>query len=203
MNLIDISSTSPHYFCGKWIGEQMRIQFLILGFKGLSGDFGGVLRTIWLMCLMKQQTQFMFSNQQAVQLPTISPRPCTHIHCLVKLVGKRSHTNQEMKIICAWLATQQFIMQTWDLLLSLEDLFLKEPESVIAQTNSLHFMLIFKCGLNWLLPQIVAVFHEAVHFTLQCWLETIWSYMVREFSCLEEVTYAAVIVLSLNTPLVR
>ena len=155
-------------------------------------------------CLKKQQSQFMFSNQQAAPLVIISPQPCTHIHCLVKLVGRRSHTNQEMKIIYACLATQQFIMQTWDLLSSLEDLFLKEPESVIAQTNSLHFMLIFKCGLNWrLLPQIVKVFHQAVHFTLQCWLETIWSYMVRELTCLEEVAYAAVIVLSLNTPLVR
>ena len=39
MNLLDISSTSHHYFCRKWIGttknEWMRIQILILGFKGL------------------------------------------------------------------------------------------------------------------------------------------------------------------------
>ena len=36
MNLLDILSTSPHYFYRKWIGEQMRIQILILGFKGLK-----------------------------------------------------------------------------------------------------------------------------------------------------------------------
>ena len=36
MNLLDILSTSPHYFCWKWIGQQMRIQILILGFKGLK-----------------------------------------------------------------------------------------------------------------------------------------------------------------------
>ena len=33
MNLLDILSTSPHYFCRKCIA---RIQILILGFKGLS-----------------------------------------------------------------------------------------------------------------------------------------------------------------------
>ena len=66
---------------------------------------------------------------------------------------------------------------------------------MIAQTISLRFMLIFKCGLNWLLPQVVAVFLEAVHFTLQCWLDTIWSYMVRELACGEVVPYAAVFIL--------
>ena len=35
MNLLDILSTSPGYFCRKLIGQQMRIQILILGFKGL------------------------------------------------------------------------------------------------------------------------------------------------------------------------
>ena len=33
--LLDISSTFPHYFYRKW-GQQMRIQILILGFKGLT-----------------------------------------------------------------------------------------------------------------------------------------------------------------------
>ena len=32
MNLLDILSTSPHYFCKIWMGQQMRIQILILGF---------------------------------------------------------------------------------------------------------------------------------------------------------------------------
>ena len=35
MNLHDILSTSPHYFCRKWMEQQMRIQILNLGFKGL------------------------------------------------------------------------------------------------------------------------------------------------------------------------
>ena len=39
-NLLDILSTSPHYFCGKWIGQQMRIQILILGFKRLKMFLG-------------------------------------------------------------------------------------------------------------------------------------------------------------------
>ena len=30
MNLTDILSTSPHYFCRKWIGQHMRIQFFHL-----------------------------------------------------------------------------------------------------------------------------------------------------------------------------
>ena len=34
MNLLDVLSASPHYFCGKEWGQQMRIQILILGFKG-------------------------------------------------------------------------------------------------------------------------------------------------------------------------
>ena len=36
MNLIDILSTSSHYFCRKRMGQQMRIQILIFGFKGLT-----------------------------------------------------------------------------------------------------------------------------------------------------------------------
>ena len=36
MNLLDILSTSPPYFCTKWVGQKMRIQMLILGFKELS-----------------------------------------------------------------------------------------------------------------------------------------------------------------------
>ena len=36
INLLDILSTSPHYLCRKWVGQQMRIQILILGFKGLN-----------------------------------------------------------------------------------------------------------------------------------------------------------------------
>ena len=34
--LLDILSTSPHYFCGKWIGAT---NFFILGFKGLMKGF--------------------------------------------------------------------------------------------------------------------------------------------------------------------
>ena len=36
INLLDILSTSPHIFCRKWVGQQMRIQILILGLKGLN-----------------------------------------------------------------------------------------------------------------------------------------------------------------------
>ena len=36
-NLPDILSTSPHYLGGKLMWQQMRIQILILGFKGLKG----------------------------------------------------------------------------------------------------------------------------------------------------------------------
>ena len=36
MNLLDILSTSPHYFCRNEYAQQMRIQILILGFKGLK-----------------------------------------------------------------------------------------------------------------------------------------------------------------------
>ena len=36
INFLDILSTSPHYFCRKWIGAtNMRIQILILEFRGL------------------------------------------------------------------------------------------------------------------------------------------------------------------------
>ena len=36
MNLLEILSTSPHYFCRKWIGATTEnFQILILGFKGL------------------------------------------------------------------------------------------------------------------------------------------------------------------------
>ena len=38
MNLLDILSTSPHYFWGNELGQQMRIQILILEFKGLSSS---------------------------------------------------------------------------------------------------------------------------------------------------------------------
>ena len=37
MNLLDILSTSPHYFCRKRIKATLKIQILILGFKGLKG----------------------------------------------------------------------------------------------------------------------------------------------------------------------
>ena len=36
MNLLDLLSISPHYFCRKWMGATMRIQVLILGFKELK-----------------------------------------------------------------------------------------------------------------------------------------------------------------------
>ena len=36
MNLLDILSTSPHYFCGNEYGQQMKIHILMLGFKGLN-----------------------------------------------------------------------------------------------------------------------------------------------------------------------
>ena len=38
MNLIDILSTSPHYFYGKWIGATNENLILILGFKGLTSE---------------------------------------------------------------------------------------------------------------------------------------------------------------------
>ena len=37
--LLDILSTSPRYFCTKWIGQQMRIQMLILRFQARNQDF--------------------------------------------------------------------------------------------------------------------------------------------------------------------
>ena len=37
MNLLDILSTSPHYFCRKRIKATLKIQISILGFKGLKG----------------------------------------------------------------------------------------------------------------------------------------------------------------------
>ena len=36
MYLIDILSTSPHYFYGEWIGATNENLILILGFKGLN-----------------------------------------------------------------------------------------------------------------------------------------------------------------------
>ena len=36
MNVLDILANSPHYFYSKWIGRQMRILILILGFIGLT-----------------------------------------------------------------------------------------------------------------------------------------------------------------------
>ena len=47
MYLLDILSTSLHYFCRKWIGATNEIQILILGFKGLREcskqlSYGGV-----------------------------------------------------------------------------------------------------------------------------------------------------------------
>ena len=36
MNFLDILSTSPHYFYGKWIGATNENLILILGFKGLN-----------------------------------------------------------------------------------------------------------------------------------------------------------------------
>ena len=39
MKLLDFLSTSPHYFCRKWIKATMRIEILILRFKGLNRLF--------------------------------------------------------------------------------------------------------------------------------------------------------------------
>ena len=40
MNVLVILSTSLHHISRKWIGEKMRIQILILGFKGLNKKVG-------------------------------------------------------------------------------------------------------------------------------------------------------------------
>ena len=39
VNLLDILSISPHYFCRKWIGATNENSCLILGFKGLTDIF--------------------------------------------------------------------------------------------------------------------------------------------------------------------
>ena len=86
MNLLDILSTSPHYFCGKWIGvrnENSNFDLRILGFKGLTIFRPNSSSRLIYLTYFGPASKFIHVHSNfelAIQLLTVNVAQCIFVH---------------------------------------------------------------------------------------------------------------------------